>query len=122
MPHVLIIEDDEDLRPVLAGILRASGFSVTDVNEGVAGLQAAEAHPPDIVISDIVMEGMEGIAAIMALRKLMNDVPIIAISGSQRYLASSEKLGADAVLLKPFTRETILDAVNGLLARRTQPA
>lgn len=122
MPHVLIIEDDEDLRPVLAGILRASGFSVTDVNEGAAALMAVQAHPPDIVISDIVMEGMEGIAAIMALRKLLRDVPIVAISGSQMYLANSEKLGADAALLKPFTRDTLLDTVNGLLAGKTQPA
>lgn len=122
MPHVLIIEDDEDLRPVLAGILRASGFSVTDVNEGAAALMAVQAHPPDIVISDIVMEGMEGIAAIMALRKLLSDVPIVAISGSQMYLANSEKLGADATLLKPFTRDTLLDTVNGLLAGKTQPA
>lgn len=122
MSLVLIIEDDEDLRPVLAGILRASGFKVTEVNEGAAALKAAAAHPPDIVISDIVMEGMEGIAAIMALRKLLSDVPIVAISGSQMYLANSEKLGADATLLKPFTRDTLLDTVNGLLAGKTQPA
>ncbi len=115
MPHVLIIEDDEDLRTVLAGVLESAGYSVTQADEGGAGLKAARTRRPDIVLSDIVMEGMEGIAVIMALRKLISDVPILAMSGNAMYLGNSAKLGADAVLLKPFTREMLLQSLERLL-------
>jgi len=116
MPHVLIIEDDEDLRPMLAAVLRSEGFSVSEAADGAAGLASAAICTPDIVITDIVMEGMEGIAAIMALRRKLQGVPILAISGNALYLANSRKLGADTTLLKPFTRGALLDAVARLLA------
>jgi CheY-like chemotaxis protein len=117
MTHVLIIEDDDDLRSVLSGVLESAGYSVTEAEEGLAALKAASAAQPDIVITDIIMEGMEGIALIMALRKTLKDVPILAMSGNAMYLDNSEKLGANAALLKPFTRETLLDAVEGLLTQ-----
>jgi len=115
MRQILIIEDDEDLRPVLASVLRAEGFSVAEEMEGAAGIDAASKNPPDLIITDIVMEGMEGIAAIMALRGIFPDMPIIAISGNTLYLKSSVRLGADAALLKPFRREALLQTVNELL-------
>jgi len=115
MPHILIIEDDEDLRPVLAGMLRAEGYTVSEEVEGAAGIDAATEMPPDLLITDIVMEGMEGIAAIMALRGIYPEMPIIAISGNNLYLKSSAGLGADAILLKPFRREVLLQTVADLL-------
>ncbi len=116
MSNVLIIEDDEDLRPMLAAVLRSEGFSVSEAVDGAAGLATATMSAPDIVITDIVMEGMEGIAAIMALRRKLPGVPILAISGNVLYLDNSRKLGADTTLLKPFTRGALLDAVARLLA------
>lgn len=113
MAHVLIIDDDEDLRSALSGVLESAGYSVTEAHEGVAALTAASKNHPDLVITDIIMEG---IALIIALRKRFKDVPILAMSGTTMYLDNSEKLGANATLLKPFTRETLLAAVDKLLA------
>jgi len=115
MRHILIIEDDEDLRPILAAVLRAEGYTVSEEVEGAAGIKAATETPPDLLITDIVMEGMEGIAAIIKLRGMYAELPIIAISGNDLYLRSSAGLGADAVLLKPFRREVMLRTVEELL-------
>ena len=91
------------------------------VAEGSAALKKSVARRPDLIISDIVMEGMEGIAAIMAFRKLLGTVPILAISGNALYLNNSEKLGADAGLLKPFTRKILMETVNRLLGHPSSP-
>lgn len=117
MSLILLLEDDEDLRPILVDVLRNAGHEVVAVAEGAAALKEAAARCPDLIISDIVMEGMEGIAAIMAFRKLLGAVPILAISGNALYLNNSEKLGADAGLLKPFTRKKLMETVERLLGR-----
>ena len=117
MSLILLLEDDEDLRPILADVLRNAGHEVVAVAKGAAALKEAVARRPDLIISDIVMEGMEGIAAIMAFRKLLGAVPILAISGNALYLNNSEKLGADFGLLKPFTRKKLMETVERLLGR-----
>lgn len=121
MSLILLLEDDEDLRPILADALRSVGHEVVAVAEGSAALKKSAARRPDLIISDIVMEGMEGIAAIMAFRKLLGTVPILAISGNALYLNNSEKLGADAGLLKPFTRKILMETVNRLLGHPSSP-
>ncbi len=115
MPRVLLIEDDEDLRLALAGTLALSGYEVSEASEGEGALKAATDRNPDVVVTDIVMDGMEGISAIMALRARFGTVPIVAISGNPFYLRNSEKLGADAALLKPFRREVLLETIDKLL-------
>ncbi|MGJ3260015.1 MAG: response regulator [Rhodospirillales bacterium] len=115
MTRVLLIEDDEDLRFALAGALASSGYDVSEAVEGAGALEAAADRRPDVVVTDIVMDGMEGISAIMALRARFGDIPIVAISGNSLYLRNSEKLGADAALLKPFRREVLLETIDKLL-------
>ena len=108
MAHILLVEDDLDLREMLKTILADEGHHVVDVSDGQAALAAIRGGQSDLIVSDIIMDGMEGIAAIMAFRKLLPETPIIAMSGNELYLSNSEKLGADLGLLKPFTRATFL--------------
>ena len=115
MAHILLVEDDLDLREMLKAILADEGHHVVDVSDGQAALAAIRGGQPDLIVSDIIMDGMEGIAAIMAFRKLLPETPIIAMSGNELYLSNSEKLGADLGLLKPFTRATFLSEINALL-------
>ena len=115
MAHILFVEDDLDLREMLKAILADEGHHVVDVSDGQAALTAIRGGQPDLIVSDIIMDGMEGIAAIMAFRKLLPETPIIAMSGNELYLSNSEKLGADLGLLKPFTRATFLSEINALL-------
>ena len=115
MAHILLVEDDLDLREMLKAILADEGHHVVDVSDGQAALTAIRGGQPDLIVSDIIMDGMEGIAAIMAFRKLLPETPIIAMSGNELYLSNSEKLGADLGLLKPFTRATFQSEINALL-------
>ena len=115
MAHILLVEDDLDLREMLKAILADEGHHVVDVSDGQAALTAIRGGQPDLIVSDIIMDGMEGIAAIMAFRKLLPETPIIAMSGNELYLSNSEKLGADLGLLNPFTRATFLSEINALL-------
>jgi len=115
MAQILIIEDDRDLRVTLKAALEDAGHGVVDVSDGQAALDTLHDGQPDLIVSDIVMDGMEGIAAIMAFRKALPDIPVIAMSGNEFYLNSSEKLGANVTLLKPFSRRRLLAEVDGLL-------
>ena len=115
MAHILLVEDDLDLREMLKAILADEGHHVVDVSDGQEALAAIRCGQPDLIVSDIIMDGMDGIAAIMAFRKLLPETPIIAMSGNELYLSNSEKLGADLGLLKPFTRATFLSEINALL-------
>jgi len=71
MAHILLVEDDLDLREMLKAILADEGHHVVDVSDGQAALTAIRGGQPDLIVSDIIMDGMEGIAAIMAFRKLL---------------------------------------------------
>ncbi len=115
MACVLLLEDDDDLRESLAGVLQGQAHTVFEAENGDTALQMAKEHRPDLVVCDLIMAGTEGIATILGLRKLHPDLPILAISGNTLYLDNSEKLGADASLLKPFTAQQFLLAVGALL-------
>src|SRR3954466_13840356 len=81
MAHILIIEDDERVRRLFSTLLQHAGHQASEARDGREGLALqAECHP-DLVITDIVMPGMEGLETISALRRLHPDLPIIAISG-----------------------------------------
>ncbi len=115
MVCVLLIDDDDDLRDDLAGILSDSGYRVLAVADGNAGL-AKLSECPDLLITDLVMAGMEGIETIREIRRRAPGMPIIAMSGNAIYLNHSTRLGADTGLLKPFTKKQLLAAVEGVLA------
>lgn len=115
MVHILLVEDDLDFREMLKAILVDVGHHVVDVGDGQAALDAIRECQPDLIVSDIIMDGMEGIAAIIEFRKQLPDIPVIAMSGNEFYLKNSEKLGADVALLKPFTRSVFLSKIDALL-------
>ena len=119
MANILLIEDDEPLRKVLAITLAKAGHTVVQAGDGNECLHKFHHAAPDLVITDIVMPGKEGIETIMALRKESPRLPIIAISGaanySPMYLAMAAKLGAQRILSKPFTGADLLRAIGAVL-------
>ena len=120
MPKILIIDDDEQIRKLLRRYLEDEGHEVEDAATAVAGMKIFLEDRIDLVITDILMPGKDGIELITELLEKKSDVKIIAISGGgscapQLYLASSKYLGASLTLAKPFRREELLQAVNQLL-------
>ena len=122
MALVLVIDDSSVVRDLVRGMLEHAGHSVVDANDGDAGVRLFNQQRPDLVITDLVMPNKEGIETIREIRQSKSDAKVIAMSGGSsqqagRYLNAAKKLGADAVLGKPFTAAELLALVRQLLAQ-----
>ena len=126
MARILIIEDDELLRDVLAKSLEQAGHVVTQASNGQAGVDLFRAEPAELVLTDLVMPVQEGVETIMQLRRYGPAVPIIAMSGgvpnSKLYLKIAGGIGAQRILAKPFTPQQLIEVVNELLPPASTPA
>lgn len=121
MASILIIEDDESIRPLISAVLAKSGHSVREAVNGLEGVRLYREAPADLVITDIVMPDQEGLATIIELRRINPSVRIIAMSGGfafdpKLYLHMASRFGADRVLSKPFQFGELVETVNAVLA------
>ena len=105
-PTVLIIEDDAALRSLETRLARRAGFQVETAHDGPAGLAAATAQVPDVIISDFHMPGMKGPELLRRLREIpaLQELPILVVTGDRSEAARRNVLqaGADDVIIKPF--------------------
>jgi len=119
MARILVIDDDDDLREMIVAALRFAGHLVAQASSGREGTRLFHSEPTDLVITDIVMPGQDGIETLMALRKEYQRLPIIAMSGLSRdsplYLQIAARLGARRTLAKPFPLEELLRLTNEVL-------
>ena len=121
MARILIIDDDDQFRLMVRKMLEKAGYSdIEDTADGNIGMKLFLQHPFDLVITDIVMSGKEGIEIIMELTRDYSGVKIIAMSGGgkigpESYLEMARHLGAGHTLAKPFGQSELLDAVRELL-------
>lgn len=120
MARILIIEDDDLLRGVLANALELAGHQVMQAANGQEGVDLFRVRPIDLVLTDIVMPVKEGVETIMSIREANRDVPIVAMSGgaanSKLYLNIAGRIGAKRILSKPFTPQLLLQMVDDVLA------
>jgi len=121
MSTILLVEDDPDIRYLVAYKLTKSGFDVIEAADGLAGLREAEQHPPDLIILDVRMPQMSGIEACRELRGRPRTatVPIIMLTGrtcpediEQAYAA-----GASDYVAKPFSPRELQQRVESALAK-----
>ena len=120
MAHILIIEDDEQVRTMVRKMLERAGYETVEAPDGKVATGIYRRTPPDLIVTDIIMPEREGLEIITELRREHPNIKIIAISGGGRvsgvdYLDLAKKLGADRTLAKPFHQEELLDAVRTLL-------
>jgi len=106
MARILIIEDEAQIRDNLVRFLRLEGYEVAFAEDGVAGLKAIRAAPPELVICDFMMPGMDGFAVLAALQAddALRQLPFIMLSASAEpeRLAQAVAMGARAYVTKPF--------------------
>jgi DNA-binding NtrC family response regulator len=106
--RVLIVEDEADVRKTLTDILRAMRYAepleIEGAPDGREGLDAVVRQRPDLVLLDLQMPRMDGLALLKQIREIEPRLPVIVISGTQENKMSSEALrhGAVAYLPKPF--------------------
>ena len=120
MAHILLIDDDAQIRTMLRQILETEGYEVVDASNGKEGIKLYREDPADLVITDIIMPEKEGTEMIMELKKDFPDVKIIAISAggqidAEKYLRTAKMLGAKFTFAKPFERKELLDAVKEIV-------
>ena len=121
MPSILLIEDDDAYREVLANALVEHGYAVTQAADGDKGVKLFRTAPTDLVLTDIVMPNKEGIATVMELRRDHPKLGIIAMSGGAAlepmlYLKIAGTFGATRTLKKPFDLPTLLTTIEEVLA------
>jgi len=117
--HILVVEDDDTVRRLVTTALTNAGYEVQAVPDGQAGLEAAMACRPDLVVSDLLTPRMHGYELIAQLRAHPGTrrVPVIVLSG-KAYVADQRKaleMGATAFLAKPFREVELLRAVGRVL-------
>lgn len=125
--RVLVADDDDDLRAVVAAALRRDGHEVIEAASGHELLERVvpstfhgeAGRPPDIIVSDIQMPGIDGLSVLSGLRGTGWATPIVFMSGyvTDAVRARAAALGATALMRKPFDVDELLAAVRSLVAK-----
>ena len=111
--RILVVEDEEDQRVLVAGILRASGHQVDEAEHGQAALNALSQRSYDLVLSDWKMPGVDGMQVLQHLREHHPATAFIMVTayGSISNAVEAIRAGADDYLSKPYQRESLLLAI-----------
>ena len=120
---ILLIEDTADIARMVRAYLEESGFQVSTVLDGVEGLDALRTNRYDLVILDLNLPGMDGLALCRHLRSQGNDTPIIMLTGrnSEQDIVLGLELGADDYLTKPVSLPELKARIRSLLRRTDVP-
>ena len=120
MKHLLIVDDDPVIQRLFERFLNSEGFRTSIAANGLEAILLIKENPPDLIITDIIMDGMDGLALIREVKKSIPETPIIAISGGQRMMSvdfehPAEKNGSSEFLEKPVRLTDLLQSIYRLL-------
>ena len=117
--RILLADDNADMRAYVARLLRAQGCQVETVGDGVAALESARAHPPELVLTDVMMPRLDGFGLLRALRAdpATATLPVIMLSAraGEESRVDGLRAGADDYLAKPFSSRELLARVGANL-------
>jgi CheY-like chemotaxis protein len=122
MAHILLVEDSPEVSMTVREILATAGHSVEDAPSGKEALVLLKASTFDLIVTDIWMPGMDGIALLKEIRGAGNTIPVVVISGGApnaplTYTAPlAATFGANVVIYKPFEKDELLKAVDTVLS------
>ncbi len=124
MVKVLVVEDADAVRRAIVAVLTTlGGHDVVAASDGAGGLAILDRLPIDVAVTDIWMPGEDGIAFLRKAKAMRPAMPVIVVTGGgpafppiELSLSVVEAHGADAVLIKPFEDEDMLNAVTRLTA------
>lgn len=124
---ILVVDDDAGIRKLVGRVLSPQGWQVQEAADAATGLALAEARPPDLILCDVQMPGLDGFAFLAELRRRpgVQHVPVILMTGDQSLIdlegqRRAMNLGADDFLPKPFSVDALVEAVRIRLQRLAQ--
>ena len=117
--RILVIEDQEDNRRILRDLLTSAGYALTEAVTGEEGVAMAEAEPPDLILMDIQLPGIDGYEATRRIKAnpALRHIPIVVVTS---YALSGDDVkaraaGADGYVTKPFSPRALLATIRGYL-------
>lgn len=118
--HILVVDDEEDIRNLVAVMLNADGYQVVLASTGKEALQALEGAPIDLIVLDVMMPGMDGWEVCRQIKgnARTKDIPVVFLTVRQQPLdriIGTEVLHASGYIYKPFERDDLLTTVNDCL-------
>ena len=122
--NILVIDDDKDIRDVLALVLGAEGHEVETAVDGVAALdQLRVGYRPSLILLDMMMPRLDGEGFLRAMRTnpSMADIPVVIITGHPAARKKAAELGAAGCLVKPVDLADLLSAIHRAEARASAP-
>lgn len=115
---VLVVDDEPTVREVVVGYLRRDGHDVDEAADGATALKLLEAEPPDLVVLDMMLPGVNGLDILRRVRST-SDIPVIMLTAraEESDRVAGLELGADDYVVKPFSPRELAARVNGVLRR-----
>jgi DNA-binding response OmpR family regulator len=116
--RVLIVDDEASLREVLTQYLRLEGFLTLEAPDGIEALQIAQRTPPDLIILDLMLPGIDGVEVCRRLRE-MTAAPILMLTARREEVDKLEGFaaGADDYVTKPFSPREVVMRVRAIMRR-----
>jgi two-component system phosphate regulon response regulator PhoB len=125
-PSVLVVEDEEDIRELVSYNLLKEGYQVAGVTSGEDALALVGSKPPDLILLDLMLPGLDGVSV---CRKLKNDpatqtIPVMMLTakGEEPDIVAGLNVGADDYITKPFSPKVLLARVRAVLRRAAAEA
>ena len=119
--HILVVDDDPDVRWIISEDLRQTGYLVTEADSGRTALAILERNDPcDLMIADLVMNGLTGVDTVRLARRTRPDLKVLFCSGYADMSRFEEEIIGEKLLKKPFRPDTLAEAVQAVLLPATQ--
>ena len=119
--HILVVEDEDDILTLILHHLRKDGYSAVGAADGERGLRMAAARVPDLVVLDLMLPGMDGMAVCRKIRQdsKLRNTPVLMLTarGEEDDMVSGLEAGADDYVTKPFSNKVLLARIRSLLRR-----
>jgi CheY-like chemotaxis protein len=117
MTTILVVEDNPMNLELMETVLEANGYDLIVARDGEEGIAAAQSHHLDLVLMDLQMPRIDGYEALIAMRKVNDALPVIAVTGTATQADKDQAFdaGFDDFIKKPFRIEALLEAIERLL-------
>lgn len=122
--HILVVDDEFDVRQGLAKLLEFEGYQVSTAENGTVALERAKTAEFDLVLTDLRMPGLSGVETLIGLKKLHPGLQVIVVTGfaSDATAANCLREGAFDIVTKPFDLNQLLSLIEKAIEAQKQPA